>query len=73
MPKGVIGKVGPSEEIIEKIRLAVEDEWPMGEIIETYKVSHRTIKKLHPEYKGVTGFRIMKRESEGSNWNKMVA
>jgi hypothetical protein len=73
MTKGVFGKTGPSDEIVEKIRLAVEDGWPMGEIIETYKVSHRTIKKLHPDYKGVTGFRILKREFEGAHWNKMVA
>lgn len=62
-----------TKDVIEKIRVAVEDEWPMAEIIETYKVSHRAIKKLHPEYKGVIGFRVLKREFEGSNWNKMVA
>lgn len=73
MPKGVIGGVGPSEDIVKKIQLAVDDEWPLAEIIETYKVSNRTIKKLFPDYKGVVGFRLLKREFEGSNWNKMIA
>ena len=61
---------GLSEETIENIRLAVKDEWPMAEIMETYKVSHQAIKKLHPEYRGVTGFRTLKRKFEGSHWNK---
>lgn len=73
MARGIYEGRGPSEETIEKIRLAVEDEWPMSEIIETYNVSHRYIKKLHPDYKGVVGFRTLKRQLEGYQWNKIVA
>lgn len=72
MTRGVYEGRGPSPEVVEKIRLAVEDEWPMAEIIETYKVSFRKVKELHPNYRGVKGYRKMQQD-HGERWGKNEA
>lgn len=71
MPSGIYDGRGPSSEVLEKIRLAVEDGWPMAEIIETYHVSFRMIKKHHPDYRGVIGYRKLQQEF-GASWGKGV-
>lgn len=59
-----VGRPSKEPAVLDKVRLAVEDEWPIAEIIETHNISFRTIKKYFPDYKGVPGFRRLKREHD---------
>jgi len=45
---------GPlSEELTERLRACMEDEWPLAQIAKTFGVSHRTMKKFFPDYSGM--------------------
>lgn len=48
-----------SPEWIERLQACIDDEWPIRQIIETYGVSHQTLKKYFPDYTGADDFELM--------------
>lgn len=42
-------------ERIALLTYCVEDGWPVTEIIATHRISHDTIRKFYPDYRGMPG------------------
>lgn len=49
---GQRGRPGPTTEKLEAIRQCISDGWTLKQIQETHRVSHATLKKHFPDYKG---------------------
>ena len=53
-----------NQELIERLRACIQDEWPLRQIEETFGVSHRTMKKYFPHYSGEMDYKLCGEISE---------